>query len=247
MRPQHLRVIAPLVIAAAVVAGPALLSGGRAWAGTPTSEVRGFLARAVSIAENVELAPRERLDSVHRMLADAFDFRGAAELALGQHWRARTPAERREFVPLFADLLERSYLSQIKARVKLDGSVKIDYLGESVKGTHATVQTVVRREGREDVPFDYRMIRRGKRWLVRDVVIDGVSLVENYRAQFAKTRSSPSAGSRSREICSEGASVKSSPGSRQACYARCLARCRSPERIRCSSLTASTFAPPTAL
>ncbi len=187
MRPQHLRVIAPLVIAAAVVAGPALLSGGRAWAGTPTSEVRGFLARAVSIAENVELAPRERLDSVHRMLADAFDFRGAAELALGQHWRARTPAERREFVPLFADLLERSYLSQIKARVKLDGSVKIDYLGESVKGTHATVQTVVRREGREDVPFDYRMIRRGKRWLVRDVVIDGVSLVENYRAQFAKT------------------------------------------------------------
>jgi phospholipid transport system substrate-binding protein len=187
MRLHSLRVSAALLVAAAVVAGPALLSGGRALAGTPTSEVRGFLARAVSIAENVELAPRERLHSVHRMFADAFDFRGAAELALGQHWRARTPAERREFVPLFADLLERSYVSQIKARVKLDGGVKIDYLGESVKGHYATVQTVVRREGREDVPFDYRMIRRGTRWLVHDVVIDGVSLVGNYRAQFAKT------------------------------------------------------------
>jgi phospholipid transport system substrate-binding protein len=187
MRFHCFRVGAALLIAAAVVAGPTLLSGGRAWAGTPTGEVRGFLARAVSIAENIELAPRERLDSVHRMLADAFDFRSAAELALGQHWRARTPAERREFVPLFADLLERSYLSQVRARVKLDGGVRIDYLGETVKGNYATVQTVVRREGREDVPFDYRMIRRGTRWLVRDVVVDGVSLVENYRAQFAKT------------------------------------------------------------
>lgn len=187
MRLHCLRVGGALLIAAAVVAGFALLPGGRVWAGAPTNEVRGFLARAAGIVENVELAPNERLDSVHRMLADAFDFRSAAELALGQYWHTRTAAERREFVPLFADLLERSYVSQVRSRLKVDGSLKIAYLRESIDGKYATVQTVIRREGREDVPFDYRMIRRGKRWLVRDVVIDGMSLVENYRAQFAKT------------------------------------------------------------
>jgi phospholipid transport system substrate-binding protein len=157
------------------------------WAATPTDEIRGFLDRASNIVENVELAPMERLGAVRAMLADAFDVRSAAELALGPYWHSRTLAERREFVPLFADLLERSYLSQIKSRLKPEGRAKIAYLAESADGDRATVRTILRREGREDVPFDYQMIRRGKGWAVRDVVIEGVSLVGNYRAQFVKT------------------------------------------------------------
>ena len=185
IRQRHL-VAPPRPIAAAVMLALVLLSGRDAWAGTPADEVRGFLTRAVSIVEDAELAPRERLGAVRAMLTDFFDVRGAAELALGQYWRARTPAERREFVPLFGALLEQSYLSQVRSRIALDGPVKITYLPESVNGDHATVHTLLSREGREDVPFDYRMIRRGHRWAVRDIVIDGVSLVENYRAQFVK-------------------------------------------------------------
>lgn len=175
-------------IAVAVMFGLLLLPGRGAWAGAPTDEIRGFLTRAAGIIEDSENTPMERLGAVRAMLADVFDFRGAAELALGQYWSTRTPAERREFLPLFADLLERSYLSQMRSRIKLDDGVELAYLAESIDGDRAIVRTkILSRNGREDVPFDYRMIRRGKRWVVQDVVIEGVSLVANYRAQFVKT------------------------------------------------------------
>ena len=184
---RRLCVAPPRSIAAAVILGLVLLPGRGVWAGTPTDEIRTFSARAVSIIEDPQMAPMERLGAVHAMLDDIFDLRGAAELALGRYWRARTPAERREFVPLFAAFLERSYLAQVKSRIKLGGGVKISYLAESADGNLATVRTTILTRGGRDVPFDYRMIRRGDRWAVRDVVIEGVSLVENYRAQFVKT------------------------------------------------------------
>ncbi|HET8578207.1 MAG TPA: ABC transporter substrate-binding protein [Methylomirabilota bacterium] len=190
--PSRLPVAPRCRIATIATLGLLLLLARGASAATPTEEVRSFLARAISIVEDVALSPMERLDAVRGMLAHVFDFRGAAELALGPYWRARTPAERREFVPLFADLLERSYLSQVQSRMKRDGGVKITYLDESRDGDRATVRTILSPDGREDVPFDYRLVRRGDRWLVRDVVIEGVSLVENYRAQFVKTIESSS-------------------------------------------------------
>lgn len=76
---------------------------------------------------------------------------------------------------------------QILARITLDGGVRIAYRGESTDDAVATVRTTVGNRHGRSVPFDYRMIKRGARWAVRDVVVDGVSLVENYRAQFVKT------------------------------------------------------------
>ena len=83
---------------------------------------------------------------------------------------------------LFADLLERSYISKIE----LYGGEKILYTGERVEGDQASVATRIITKNGTDVPIDYRMLKRGDRWLVYDVNIEGVSLVSNYRTQFNK-------------------------------------------------------------
>ena len=125
---------------------------------------------------------KERQAAVRRIAEEIFDFTETAKRSLGRHWLSRTPAERKEFVDLFANLLERSYLSKIE----LYSGERITYLGDAVDGEQALVRTkIVTRQGSE-VPVDYKMFQQGDRWLVYDVIIEGVSLIANYRTQFNK-------------------------------------------------------------
>src|SRR3990170_7177341 len=168
-----------------------------AWAGQPTEQLRSQIDRVLKALEDPDLKkePRalDRRAAVRKIANDIFDFPGPARRSLARHWAPRTPAERAEFVQLFADLLERSYISKIEVY----GGEKIQFIGESIDGDLATVRSkITTREG-SDIPIDYRMLHRGNRWLVYDVVIEGVSLIANYRAQFNKiiTTSSPARGS----------------------------------------------------
>jgi phospholipid transport system substrate-binding protein len=180
--------MAPLVRAlalAAVLLVP-LAGPNRAWAGAPTDQLRTQIDRAVKVLEDPELKKdghqRERRTAVRQIANDIFDFSETAKRSLARHWAPRTQAERDEFVGLFTDLLERSYISKIE----LYGGEKIQYVGESIEGDGAVVRTkLVTKQGTE-IPIDYRMLRRGDKWLVYDVVIEGVSLISNYRTQFNK-------------------------------------------------------------
>jgi len=173
-----------VVFAAALLA--LLAAEHPAWAGPPTEQLRAQIDRVLKVLEDPELKkePRalDRRAAVRKIANDIFDFSETAQRSLARHWAPRTPAERAEFVQLFADLLERSYISKIEVY----GGEKIQFIGESIDGDRATVRTrITTREG-SDIPIDYRMLPRGSRWLVYDVVIEGVSLVANYRAQFNK-------------------------------------------------------------
>src|SRR3989442_5484151 len=111
---------------------------------------------------------------------EAVDFEEMTKRGRERHLQGRPPGGQKEFVQLFADLLERSYVSKLE----LYAGEKIRYAGESVEGERATVRTkIVTKQGTE-VPVDYRMHRRGDRWLVYDVVLQGISLVANYQSQF---------------------------------------------------------------
>lgn len=158
------------------------------WAGSPTEQLRGFFTAATRVLDGAEArgGPQQRLTTIRAMVGDIFDFRAAAQLSLGPDWDVRTPTEREEFVRLFTDFLERSLIFGIASRIHLADGVKVSYLGESVDGTLANVWTTIVSKRGLDLPFNYRMIERGDRWAVRDVVIDGVSLAANYRAQFAR-------------------------------------------------------------
>ncbi len=162
----------------------ALLAGGKVWAGVPTEQLRGQVERVLKTLEDPELkkASRsaDRRAAIRKIANEIFDFTETAKRTLARHWQGRTPAEREEFVKLFADLLERSYVSKIE----LYGGESITYAGDTVDGDLATVHTrIVTKQGSE-VPVDYRMLKRGDRWAVYDVIIEGISLVNNYRTQF---------------------------------------------------------------
>lgn len=155
------------------------------WAELPTDTLRGFFAEVNKILAEPEIeGPAERLIAVRKLVNDIFDFREAAELALGREWQGRTPAEQEEFVQLFADLFERSYVLRVASKASLNAGVRVRFSGESVDRDVATVRTALGSRDGGEILLDYRMIKRGERWMIRDIVIEGVSLVANYRAQF---------------------------------------------------------------
>ncbi len=171
-----------------VAAGVALIFAQPARAATPTEALRAFFERANAIvrAADVEQGMEEPRRAVRALVSEVFDLREAAATALGPAWEARTPAERDEFTGLFAEFLERGYISALGSKARVAGGLTIRYLSETVDGDAATVVTTLLTRGGADLPVEYLMVRRDERWMVRDVVIDGVSLAANYRAQFRR-------------------------------------------------------------
>jgi phospholipid transport system substrate-binding protein len=155
-------------------------------AGAPSDQLKTQIDRVLKTLDDPELKKEgkaaDRRAAVRKIANDIFDFGETARRSLGRHWQPRTPAEREEFVQLFADLLERSYIS----RVELYGGEKIQYLGDTIEGEQAKVQTKLLTKGGSDIPIEYRMHKKGDRWLVYDVIIEAVSLIANYRTQFNK-------------------------------------------------------------
>ncbi len=173
-----------IALACTVLIAP--LAAREATAGAPTEQLRTQVDRVLKLLEDSTLkAPdkaKERRAAVRKVADEIFDFGETAKRSLGRHWAARTPQEREEFVKLFGDLLERSYISKIE----LYGGEKIQYVGDKIEGETALVQSKLLTKTGSEVPIEYRMLRKGERWLVYDVVIEGVSLVSNYRTQFNK-------------------------------------------------------------
>jgi len=163
-----------------------LLVAVSARAGEPTDQLRAQIDRVIKVLEDPELKKankaKERRAAIRKVANDIFDFGETARRSLARHWTQRTAAEREEFVQLFADLLERSYISRIEAY----GGEKIAYVGETIDGDVATVKTKITTRQGTEIPVDYRMHKRGDKWLVYDVIIEGVSLVADYRVQFNK-------------------------------------------------------------
>ena len=156
------------------------------WAATAQEQLKGAIDRVVTTLESPSLRgdgkAAERRSAVRNIANEIFDFGEIARRSLGRYWQPLSAAQRSEFVGLFADLLERSYISKIE----LYGGEKIIYNGERVDGDLATVSTKIITKNGTEVPVDYRLSRRGERWMIYDINIEGISLVSNYRTQFNK-------------------------------------------------------------
>jgi phospholipid transport system substrate-binding protein len=121
-----------------------------------------------------------RRQQIRAIADEIFDWQETGKRALARHWQGRSPSERAEFSTLFANLVERSYISKIE---RYSGE-RIVYAGETVEGDLATVRTKLITTSNTQIPIDYRMQKAGDHWRAYDVVIEGVSLVANYRTQF---------------------------------------------------------------
>lgn len=155
-------------------------------AGAVTAQVKETVDKVISLSQDKNLKKpgkaAERRSAIRKVISQRFDFEEMARRSLAVAWQQRTPQERKEFVGLYTDLLERSYMKRIEGY----SNEKIVYLDEKIDGTYAVVRTKIVTGRSVEIPIDYRLLDRNGKWLVYDVVIEGVSLVNNYRTQFSK-------------------------------------------------------------
>jgi phospholipid transport system substrate-binding protein len=181
---MRLRLVLHLILV--VLVGLAVWAPTPARAGAPTDQLKASVEQIVKILEDPALRAgaraQERRAAIRKEAEGVFDFTETAKRALGRHWQGLSDKDRQEFTTLFTDLIERAYISKIE---RYSGE-RVAYAGESVDSGLATVRTrFVTKQGTE-IPVDYRMQQRGDRWLVYDVSVEGVSLINNYRTQFDK-------------------------------------------------------------
>ncbi len=173
-----------LMVAGAAVAAPAL---------GPRETVETSIVRALSVIQDGEIDGKpvaNRHVEIRRIAHHLFDFDEISRRALSRHWATRSADEQTEFVALFSDLLERSYMNRLEAYA----GEKITFTGEALDGNFATVRSRVISQRRTETMLDYRMHVRDGHWQVYDVLIDGVSFVSTYRSQFDRVIQAESYG-----------------------------------------------------
>jgi len=152
----------------------------------PRDVVQTAVTRVVTVLSDAEPPPGLRVHGdrgraeLRRVAGTLFDFDEMARRTLTRHWQERTKEEQDELVRLVADVLERAYLPRIE---EYSGE-SIVYVGELIDGDYATVRSKVISRRRVETPVDYRLHLRDGRWRVYDVLIDHVSFVATYRAEF---------------------------------------------------------------
>ena len=172
---------------------PVLLSGlialalaPSAKAGNATDGVKATADNILGILKDEKLAgagkAEQRRALLRKELDRRFDWATSARSCLGRHWPKLTPAQQQEFVPLFSQFLENTYLA--KFEIYYNELDNIKYTGEKLLDNFASVKVVVTTKAGVAHPVEYRMEQAGGDWKVYDVLIEGASLVKNYRDQF---------------------------------------------------------------
>lgn len=151
-----------------------------AWAGQPTDQLRMYTDQVQKVLQDPTMSLAQRREAVRSIAEQVFDVTETARRALALHWQQRTPAEQDEFVKLFANLLEQTYISRIDEY----GGEKLTYVSEQVDGDRAIVRARITTKSGTDVPVESRLVQKDSRWLIYDILIENLSLISNYRSQF---------------------------------------------------------------
>jgi phospholipid transport system substrate-binding protein len=154
-----------------------------AHAGEPQDKIHQTVDEVLTIVNKPALQPQERHTQIRQAVLKRFGFEEMAQRSMGQHWRTLTPQQRQEFVELFTDLLERSYITRIESYKA--GPQGVRYPKEDITGDQAVVHSeIVNERDPEPARVDYHLLHKDGDWKAYDIVIEGVSLVNNYRTQF---------------------------------------------------------------
>ena len=184
VEPRVLTLIAALILGLSVFGFSSRLSAA-VETGSATEAMKGTIDQALKVLQDESLkAPeraQERLEILEDIIGKRFDYKEMGKRTLGKHWQKLSEAERDEFVHLFQRFLSKTYAGNV------DGysGEQVEYLRERRKGDFAEVQTAVTSE-KSTLSIYYRMLKSSNAWKVYDVVLDGVSLVKNFRSQFGR-------------------------------------------------------------
>jgi len=155
-----------------------------AMAGEPMQQVKQTTDKILGIVSDPTLKGSAKSEERKRRISSAvderFDWEEMARRSLGRHWAQRTPDEKREFIQLFRDLLERTYLEKVQGY----SGEKVNYEGDTVDGDYGVVKVKILTSSAREIPVEYHLIKKGTNWLVYDFSIEGISWINNYRSQF---------------------------------------------------------------
>jgi phospholipid transport system substrate-binding protein len=183
-----------------------------AHAGAPTDQTRQTVDKVFAILSDPGLKSpakhQERRDRLRQVIYPRFDFTEMAKRSLGPHWGRISPQQQQEFTRIFAALLENSYAEQIEAS---EGE-KVRYTREQIDGDNAEVFTKVITPKGEEVAINYKLHQVGGDWKAYDVVVENISLVNNYRSQFNRVLANASFDELMRRLQQKSPDVKGSIG-----------------------------------
>ena len=148
-------------------------------ASSPTEDVRSSVDAILVILQNSELDVQQKRADISKIINKRFDFRAMSQRTLATNWKKTSDEEKKQFTALFSQLIESSYVGKIEAYT----NEKVEYPGEKVKGKKAVVETLILTSS-ADIPVNYKLYQKGDQWLVYDVIIEGVSLISNYRSSY---------------------------------------------------------------
>ncbi len=154
--------------------------------GIPTERIRTILEEVMAIQSDPQLKGQDfmnkRREAIKEIIARNFDFPEMARKSLGQHWEGLEGAKRLEFRAIFQNLFLDSYTRLV---LNFLGREKVLFTKEEIDHGRALVKTTIARPN-EEIPVDYSLTAVGEKWVVEDVKIDGVSIVENYQKSFSR-------------------------------------------------------------
>lgn len=154
-------------------------------AGGATEAMKSTINEVLNIIQDENLKQpgkaEERRRRLEQVVGDRFDYPEMSRRSLGAPWNTLSDKDKEEFVALFRTLLTNSYADKIESY----SGEGVQYINERTEKNYAEVRTKVL-TGKVEIPLDYRLLNKGVEWRVYDVVVDGVSLVNNYRGQFSK-------------------------------------------------------------
>jgi len=151
-----------------------------------TDEVRKTVDEVIKIVSDKELkkpgAKKERRAALRNAIGSLFDYEEMTKRAMGANWKKLSAAQKSELTGLFMTLLENSYANKIESY----NNEKVVYLKENLDSSYAEVKTKIITTKHDEYNLDYRLMNEKGKWRVYDVIIEGVSLVSNYRSQFGQ-------------------------------------------------------------
>ena len=168
-----------IIICLIILCFPAISAAGR-----PTDQIKETTDKIISVVSDPSLKGpeknEERKKLIRQFANERFDWEEMSRRSLAQHWAERTEEEKKEFVDLFGKLVERTYLEKVEGY----SGEKVVYENERVKGEYGLVKVKIVTQKQVEIPVLYRIKNKEENWLVYDISIEGVSLINNYRTQF---------------------------------------------------------------
>jgi phospholipid transport system substrate-binding protein len=156
-----------------------------AWAGVPTEKVKETTDKILAVVSDSDLKDpakeAQRRQRIRKTVDELCDWEEMSRRSLGRHWAQRSDQEKKEFVHLFGQLLERTYIDKVEGY----SGEKVIYAGERIDGDYAEVDVRIVTKKNTEIAVLYKMRKRDQKWWVYDMVVEGISLVNNYRTQFS--------------------------------------------------------------